>query len=102
MHTDQMADGRLAYEVVASVTHALPLFARAISPPRSSLAFSRSCYVEIYNWKTQLTQTISTQSEELDELVGTIIIMNHTVDADRASSGMGLLESASMANTLSA
>ena len=69
MYTEQMADGRLAYEVVASVTHALPLFARAISPPRSSLAFSRSCYVDIYNWDTKLAHTISTQSEELDELV---------------------------------
>lgn len=62
--------GTAKHKLIAAVTHPLPLFVRAVDASTCSIAFSRSCYIDIYRWNDGTTQTISTQNEELDDLVG--------------------------------
>jgi hypothetical protein len=42
---------------------------RAVDPSQCIVVFSHACYIEVYQWNTQLSASISTQSEDLDELV---------------------------------
>jgi hypothetical protein len=57
------------YDVIASISHPLAMFVRAIDPETCLIVFSHGCDIEVYQWETHTAATIGTQTEELDELV---------------------------------
>ncbi|TFK52037.1 hypothetical protein OE88DRAFT_1498672 [Heliocybe sulcata] len=61
------------YQEVATLQSSSAQITRAINPSLHLVAFSRSCYIDVVDWHTQECVSISTQSDDLDELWNGIV-----------------------------
>ncbi|KZT21191.1 hypothetical protein NEOLEDRAFT_1181949 [Neolentinus lepideus HHB14362 ss-1] len=61
------------YQEIATILSSSAQITRAINPDLHLIAFSRSCYIDVMDWRTQECFSMSTQSEDLDELWNGIV-----------------------------
>ncbi|KIM88167.1 hypothetical protein PILCRDRAFT_249622 [Piloderma croceum F 1598] len=67
---------RIAIETVVEITIInLTHLVRAIYPTFNLIAFSRDCLIDIFNWETKESVTITTGKEDLDELWNGIVAL---------------------------